>query len=881
MSMYTQDAPPTPRSGGKIDALVMGADLDNASWLTPLREQLAMYSITCRTWQSFGQAPRPLTFDLLILDMKGAGQSTNYTIFKSLMVRCGQEGVAAAVVNYGLADPGPVESLLRRCDVVIADDRRALYSLLDREIRAATPGKNAGGEVKLDEMIVETAVAMARRLVEPRPSVSLVVPVHNPDPVFFKEAIASVIEQDDPDWELVLLDNGDPDITRDALAEWGDHRITYYGGLGGRGIAMGRNVGNMLARGRIIAVLDHDDVCAPDRVRAIKATLTDPDSILYSDVIQLMPGGGRELTRLKAFTEQDLLKDCNVYHPSVAYWWEFARDTPYDPRFEPADDYRMYLAALHKGRRLVHVNRPLISYRRHPVQYSQVAKARLAAVGKATRTEARYLREQGDPLDFGARYDPLILYLLGHDQDDEAMELIQLGYGLDRTRLFASVLLGDDGESTDQASIPAAMLRVLYRPEAAGDDGQWAVWLTLRRCGPTGAAGLIEAGLTGGIMRGEAGADLAELRFRQGDPEAGLEMARAAGSWAPPPALAKVHELMLGRWIDRVGKVGPDPPAAQLGMKGGARLSVIAAMDRNDGAGLAATLASLAKAGVGAMEVIVVSVEGTPETSAPPGLELTAVTVPDASLPGEMWRQGVKSARGEVLVFCRSGDQFDPGFLNAARDALEASPESDALLGGVSVGGEKLSPKAVGLSGLCRDERAYVMGLALKRGAMDRIGGFIPGLGKACGWEFLIRAMKELIVLQPGLAAGRSPRWPVIPAGATPPDYHLGDDLSLGLLVKYIHAPLRYVDLRSSGAAPEWLDKRLRELARITASPALIAHLDPWEYLAEHNTPYHLLYRLAKQTSADGLKPIARAALAEAIRQQPLEPKLWLKWLGA
>jgi hypothetical protein len=137
-------------------------------------------------------------------------------VLEKLASRFREAGTALALLNFDLANPGEWEPLLGMAEVITASSREALYALLDRgfrsvELPAAGPDQSGPGADKTaDQFHLALVETMIRRRLEPQPSVSVAVPVYNTPPEYLREMIQSVLDQDDPDWELVLLDTGDP-----------------------------------------------------------------------------------------------------------------------------------------------------------------------------------------------------------------------------------------------------------------------------------------------------------------------------------------------------------------------------------------------------------------------------------------------------------------------------------------------------------------------------------------------------------------------------------------------------------------------------------------------------------------------------------------------
>jgi hypothetical protein len=93
-------------------------------------------------------------------------------------------------------------------------------------------------------------------------SVSVVIPTCNRRRRL-PEALDSVFAQDVPGLQVIVVDDGSTDGTREALARFGD-RIDYVY-QANRGPAAARNRGIALARGDLISFLDSDDLWLPGK----------------------------------------------------------------------------------------------------------------------------------------------------------------------------------------------------------------------------------------------------------------------------------------------------------------------------------------------------------------------------------------------------------------------------------------------------------------------------------------------------------------------------------------------------------------------------------------------------------------------------------------
>lgn len=92
------------------------------------------------------------------------------------------------------------------------------------------------------------------------PLFSVVIATYN-RAAFVREAVDSVLAQTETDFELIVVDDGSNDGTREALATYGD-RLRYVF-RENTGMAGARNRGIREARGELIALLDSDDLFLP------------------------------------------------------------------------------------------------------------------------------------------------------------------------------------------------------------------------------------------------------------------------------------------------------------------------------------------------------------------------------------------------------------------------------------------------------------------------------------------------------------------------------------------------------------------------------------------------------------------------------------------
>lgn len=113
------------------------------------------------------------------------------------------------------------------------------------------------------------------------PRVSIISPVYNAER-FIERCIDSVLAQTVRDWEMLIVDDGSTDRTRELVQRYSDPRIRYIG-LPHRGLthlAETYNAALSEARGELIAILEGDDAWLPNKLERQLSSFEDPEVVL-------------------------------------------------------------------------------------------------------------------------------------------------------------------------------------------------------------------------------------------------------------------------------------------------------------------------------------------------------------------------------------------------------------------------------------------------------------------------------------------------------------------------------------------------------------------------------------------------------------------------
>ncbi len=122
------------------------------------------------------------------------------------------------------------------------------------------------------------------------PKVSVIIPTYNRERLISR-ALDSVLKQTFTDYEIIVVDDGSTDYTKDVLKKY-EGRIRYFY-QANSGISGARNRGLAEAKGEYIAFLDSDDAWLPEKL-AMQVAILDRDptvGIVYSKMMILNEEG--------------------------------------------------------------------------------------------------------------------------------------------------------------------------------------------------------------------------------------------------------------------------------------------------------------------------------------------------------------------------------------------------------------------------------------------------------------------------------------------------------------------------------------------------------------------------------------------------------------
>jgi len=126
--------------------------------------------------------------------------------------------------------------------------------------------------------------------------ISIIIPTFNRYP-FLEKTVESVLRQSLRDFELIIVDDGSDDGTKELIQSFCDERVRYYY-QENRGVSAARNKGIIESRRDVIAFLDSDDAWKPEKLEKQLKIIKEP-SCLISHTQELWYRRGKILNQKK------------------------------------------------------------------------------------------------------------------------------------------------------------------------------------------------------------------------------------------------------------------------------------------------------------------------------------------------------------------------------------------------------------------------------------------------------------------------------------------------------------------------------------------------------------------------------------------------------
>lgn len=183
--------------------------------------------------------------------------------------------------------------------------------------------------------------------------ISVLMPVYNTKESFLKEAIESILNQTEKDFEFIIINDGSTINVEDIILSCKDSRIKYVLNENNLGLIKTLNKGLGLAKGEYIARMDADDISLPDRLeKQLLFMESNPDTDILGTWFKCFP---RKRVIESPLNDKDikqtLLVSSNMLgHPTIMFRTSTVKklNILYDEKANYVEDYALWLSLIDK-----------------------------------------------------------------------------------------------------------------------------------------------------------------------------------------------------------------------------------------------------------------------------------------------------------------------------------------------------------------------------------------------------------------------------------------------------------------------------------------------------------------------------------------------------
>ena len=146
---------------------------------------------------------------------------------------------------------------------------------------------------------------------------SVIIPAYNAAQ-YIKHSINSILNQTFSDFEILIVDDGSTDNTKEIIQTIEDKRVQYIHQRNG-GVSSARNTGIRNANGEYICFLDSDDLWKPDHLEVISNLINKyPKASVFLTGYEILLHNGDSISKVCPSVESDLQID-NMFEHMFKY----------------------------------------------------------------------------------------------------------------------------------------------------------------------------------------------------------------------------------------------------------------------------------------------------------------------------------------------------------------------------------------------------------------------------------------------------------------------------------------------------------------------------------------------------------------------------------
>ncbi len=216
-----------------------------------------------------------------------------------------------------------------------------------------------------------------------QPAVSIILPVYNGE-AYLKEAIESILGQIFSDFELIIINDGSTDRTKEIIKSYTDSRIHYLENDTNGGIVTSLNKGLNASRGKYIVRMDADDICLPGRIEAQVAFMdTHPEVSISGTQVSLFGLKTKDVCDpVSETTMAGMLLGNQIESTTTIIRSQDIKEKnlTYADTYRYENEYDFYTRAIMTGLQITNIPQVLVRKRIHANQLSTYYESRVHAI---------------------------------------------------------------------------------------------------------------------------------------------------------------------------------------------------------------------------------------------------------------------------------------------------------------------------------------------------------------------------------------------------------------------------------------------------------------------------------------------------------------------
>jgi len=197
------------------------------------------------------------------------------------------------------------------------------------------------------------------------PQVSIIIPTYN-NAAYIQDSLNSVLKQRYQEYEIIIIDDGSTDNTKELLEPYLRNKRIYYFYQENKGLPGARNAAIRLAKGEYILCLDADDELAPDAIQKYVESAKNHNAQWVISDIYRVENNASEIQKA-ILPSKDPLMDIlsqKAYFRSCFYTKKILQNVEmYDETQKYYEDWELYIRLIEAKAIFSYVDQPLYIYK--------------------------------------------------------------------------------------------------------------------------------------------------------------------------------------------------------------------------------------------------------------------------------------------------------------------------------------------------------------------------------------------------------------------------------------------------------------------------------------------------------------------------------------